>query len=563
MRRRAVSRIRPALCSALLLASTFASRPAIADSEVVLDGNVPEDALDHFFLPFDVPAGTAEIEVRHVGLTDGNVLDFGLDDPNGFRGWGGGNVEPAVVGVEAASRSYLAGPLPSGTWRVVVGKANVAKSPAAFAVTVILRDSPTLGPQLRTAYAPAPALSTEARFYAGDFHTHSRDSGDARPSLDELAAFARSRGLDFAEVSDHNTVSQLGSFVEAQARSPALLLLPGIEFTTYDGHANAIGATRWFDHKIGQPGVTIQGAVDAIRASGALFSINHPALDLGDLCIGCGWHHTVDPTTVDAVEISTGKADALFGDATIAFWESLLDAGSHAAAIGGSDDHRASLEQDTFGSAIGEPTTMVFARELSAAALVAGVRSGRTVVKFAGASSAMIELSSSSPLPEGSSRLEAFTTTIRARVSGGVGRGFRFVRDGVPITDEPFTIADDPFEASLVVDGPLDRETRIRAEVLRGSKRETVTSHVFVRAPANGVGGTAGAGATTGGSAGGGGSPASAPGANANADTEADSCACGVAGRPGHGPGLLAIAGGLALARRGRGNRRSPRRSGT
>ncbi len=26
-----------------------------------------------------------------------NILDWGLDDPRGFRGWGGGNLEPAVV----------------------------------------------------------------------------------------------------------------------------------------------------------------------------------------------------------------------------------------------------------------------------------------------------------------------------------------------------------------------------------------------------------------------------------------------------------------------------------
>jgi hypothetical protein len=42
-----------------------------------------------------------------------DVLDFGVEDPQGFRGWGGGNVEPAVIGVQAASRSYLPGPLPA------------------------------------------------------------------------------------------------------------------------------------------------------------------------------------------------------------------------------------------------------------------------------------------------------------------------------------------------------------------------------------------------------------------------------------------------------------------
>jgi hypothetical protein len=85
---------------------------ALAQETVVtLDGDVPTGEETHFFLPFDVPAGTGEIEVAHDDLSATNILDWGLDDPNGFRGWGGGNVEPAIVGVDAASRSYLPGPI--------------------------------------------------------------------------------------------------------------------------------------------------------------------------------------------------------------------------------------------------------------------------------------------------------------------------------------------------------------------------------------------------------------------------------------------------------------------
>jgi hypothetical protein len=79
-----------------------------------------------------------------------------------------------------------------------------------------------------------------------------------------------------------------------------------MEFTTYQGHANAIGSIRWVDHKIGQPGVTIERAVAAFREQGALFSIIHPTLDIGNACIGCAWKHDVDPFLVDAVEIATG-----------------------------------------------------------------------------------------------------------------------------------------------------------------------------------------------------------------------------------------------------------------
>jgi hypothetical protein len=479
------------LASLLVPALLFVVSGAHADTEIVLDGVAPTDGPDHFFLPFEVPAGTAEIEVQHQGTVAANVLDFGLNDPQGFRGWGGGNTEPAIVSEAAASRSYLAGPLPTGTWQVVIGKAQINQTPASYAVKVVLRTTPTLTAEVRKPYVPAGpiAASGGARYYAGDFHTHSRDSGDAHPSLDEMAVFAKTQDLDFIEVSDHNTTAQLDFFVDAQARHPDLLLVPGAEYTTYDGHANAIGATRWFDHKIGQPGVTIQGAIDSIRDSGALFGINHPALDLGDKCIGCAFQHVVDATTIDAVEVSTGKADVIFGDATIAFWEKLLDAGGHTVAIGGSDDHLASLDQGAFGSPIGDPTTMVFAEELSVAGIVAGVKSGRTVVRLTGADAAMIELSSSAPLQTGTSLVVGRGTTISARVTGGEGKVLRFVRNA--IADEPIEITTDPFEATVSVSASAETEVRVRAEVLKGSRRETITSHLFVpRDTTTGAGGS-------------------------------------------------------------------------
>src|SRR5690606_24207361 len=115
---------------------------AASAEPIVFDGEVPADGPDHFFLDFDVPEGTQEIEVRHDDLSEANILDLGLDDPNGYRGWGGGTTEPAIVGVNAASRAYVPGPIPAGKWRVVVGKAKLVESPARYHVEVELRTSP-------------------------------------------------------------------------------------------------------------------------------------------------------------------------------------------------------------------------------------------------------------------------------------------------------------------------------------------------------------------------------------------------------------------------------------
>ncbi|HRG95274.1 MAG TPA: CehA/McbA family metallohydrolase [Polyangiaceae bacterium] len=484
MRRRPV----PLLALAALLTLAPISRRAHADSTMTLEGDVPAGGPEHFFVPFDVPAGTKELEIVHDSLTPANILDFGLDDAQGYRGWGGGTDEHVVVNERAASRAYVPGPLDRGGFRVVVGKAKLVASPAKYRIQLLFRDAPTLAPQPeRKAYSPGPALATGARYYAGDFHVHSRESTDAKPTLDEIAVFARSRGLDFVEISDHNTVTQQDLFADAQARHPSLLFVPGIEFTTYAGHANAVGGTRFVDHRLGQPGVTIGGAVDAILAQGAVFSINHPLLDLGDVCIGCAWKHDVAPDKVGGYELGTGgqkEGARLFLDVTLAAWEVLLDRGSHAAAMGGGDDHAAGKATGAFASPLGSPTTLVYATELSAPAIVDAVKRGRTVVKLQGPEDPMVELTTEGGGLPGD-RLRARSVRVRATVTGGRGHHVRFVRDGAvdtdaEITSDPFTLEATVSEATLSAAASAGRELRVRAEVVVDDKPRTITSHVFV-----------------------------------------------------------------------------------
>lgn len=468
---------------AAISAASFASREASADSTMAFDGAIPDGAPDHFFIPFDVPAGTVEIEILHNGQPTTNILDFGVLDPNGYRGWGGGTSENSVIGEHAASRAFVPGPLPVGPWRVVVGKAKIVASPATYHVEVTFRTTATLAPQTdRKPYAAVAPLDTTARWYAMDLHAHSQQSTDARKDLglDEMLDFAASRGLDALEISDHNTITQLDYFVDAQARHPHTLLIPGIEFTTYAGHANAIGATHWVDHKIGQPGVTIEGAADRILAQGALFSINHPALDLGNVCIGCAWKHPLLPGKVSAIEIQTGAYGTtgfIFLNDVLKFWEALLATGAHVPAVGGSDDHRAGVDEGQFGSTIGQPVTLVWAKELSVAALLDGIKNGRTVVKLQDIHDPMLELSSE-VVPRGDA-IRARSTFLRARVTGMPEETtVRFVKNGVPLGE--IVVTTDPFDAELAVVAPATGEDRYRAEVLVKAKPRTIASHVFV-----------------------------------------------------------------------------------
>lgn len=481
----------------LALALALVTRLAVAETTLVFDGPVPEGGLDHFFVPFSVPPGTREIEVQHDDRSEDNILDFGLDDPQGYRGWGGGTGEPAIVAEQAASRAYVPGPIVEGTWRVVIGKAKVVSSPAVYHLEVFLRERPTLAAQPeRRPYRPVPSLSQGHRYYAGDFHVHSRESTDARPTLDQIVRFARSRHLDFVEISDHNTVTQLDFFAAAQAQSPDLLLVPGIEYTTYGGHGNAIGASRPVEHKLGQSvaghAVTIADAVAAVHDQGALFGINHPVLDLGLSCIGCAWRQPLSSQAIDAVEIGTGglrQGAFLFTAAALRFWDALLADGHHVAAIGGSDDHLGGSGTGRMDSPIGDPTTLVLADELSVAALLDGIRHGRTVVKLQGSDDPMIELGvSGQDHAAPGDTLSVRGVVLQARISGGAspaaspGANLRWIRNGELFREQPVT--DDPFVATLPVRPDPASTTRPeawRVELEIEGLIHTVTSPIYVR----------------------------------------------------------------------------------
>ncbi len=453
-----------------ILSSAGASRAQ--EPDIHLEGTVPEGPETHFFVAFEVPEGISEIEIRHDDLSAANILDWGLDDPNGFRGWGGGNSEPAIVGVEAASRSYVPGPIPAGTWEVVVGKAQIAETPARYEIDIFLRTEPTLEPQPRAPYQDPGVLGEEARWYAGDFHVHTRESGDASPTIPEALSFARGVGLDFVMLSEHNTNSGLSLYAEVQPDFPDLLILPGVEWTTYAGHANAIGAIDWVDHKIGVRGMTAAQAIDQYHQQDALFSINHPLSPGAPICIGCAWEIEVDPASVDGVEVQSGILPA------IRYWEELCAEGSHAAAIGGSDDHRAGQGTGVLDSPIGTPTTMVFAEELSVSGIIEGVRNGRTVVKIKGIDGPMIETEMLGDRIEDTVYADA--STLSGVVTNGVGRTLQVIKNGEVI--ETVDITEDPFTHEMDVLAPEEGEDRYRHQVMDGNTPETVGSYVWLRA---------------------------------------------------------------------------------
>lgn len=449
-------------------------------STLHLEGAVDDTNGDYVLLPLDVPVGTVEIAVTHDDGSDRVILDWGVWSPEGFRGWGGGNTEDIVIGVDESSRSYLRGAITTGEWTLVIGKAKLSGGAGMYTVDVEFRDAATLAPVPHADY-DAVTLSTERRWYAGDLHVHSEESGDATATLAEIATLAQDRGLDFVVVTDHNTISHHERLAAAQPDYADLLFVRGIEVTTYAGHGNAIGVADYVDHRVGLDGVSATTIIDDVVAQGAVFSVNHPALELGDTCIGCAWTHAETPwDEVAAIEIHTGAYDVssvLFTPLAIELWDGLLDDGHRISAVGGSDDHRAGADD----AEIGSPTTMILADGLSEQALLDGIRAGRTVVKLRQPDDPMVVLTMSDA-DGGEAELGDTVTGVgearlHAHVTDGDGTSLEIYRDGVKIDTVLVGGDDATIDRTYPVSGELER---YRAEIVGGVGRLTVTSHVYV-----------------------------------------------------------------------------------
>ena len=354
---------------------------------------------------FEVPPGVTRLTVAfdYTGKDQKTVIDIGLMDPKRFRGWSGGNKRVFSLSAEDATMSYLPGPLPAGRWTLLLGVPNARPgSVASYEARIFLDRSSGAGGLPTAPVSPGPG------WYRGDLHMHTghsdgscqAQSGARVPCpVYRTAEAATARGLDFIAITDHNTTSQFEAMAELQPAFDKLLLIPGREITTFQGHANVFGPTAFIDFRLGDPAVPDVGTLGGlVEAAGGLLSINHPSAPSGEACMGCGWTAPdTDYGKVQAIEVANGGSERAQGGAEgplsgVAFWQAQLNAGHRITAIGGSDNHDAGLDRD-IASAIGRPTTVVYADALSTPGLLAGLKAGRVFIDLDGTRDRALDLS--------------------------------------------------------------------------------------------------------------------------------------------------------------------------
>jgi len=237
---------------------------------------------------------------------------------------------------------------------------------AAMSTVVACSDAPSSAPP-------------SGEWLKGDLHLHSSHSTDALDDPEDVViARAESLGMDYFVFTDHDNhvEGHIATWDDPAYHSDKMVMLYGVEWTTAHAHANLFGTAPW-DHlrmyalRDGDAALAIAEA----HALGLHFSVNHPVS-------GDPWEHPLD-LDFDSIEVwnavwvapsSNPKATEL--------WEGILATGRRLAARGGSDvHHQEGIESRILN--VGNPTTHIFARERSAAAVIEGLKAGHVTISYA------------------------------------------------------------------------------------------------------------------------------------------------------------------------------------
>lgn len=99
-----------------------------------------------------------------------------------------------------------------------------------------------------------------------DLHVHTRYSHDSSITLKQVIAYSKKRGLDGVAITDHNTVK--GAL---KLKTHDILVVPGIEISTLNGHLLGLNVTEPIPAKLG-----IEETIRLIHKAGGIAVAPHP-----------------------------------------------------------------------------------------------------------------------------------------------------------------------------------------------------------------------------------------------------------------------------------------------
>jgi hypothetical protein len=313
--------------------------------EIVLSKKIVHQLQGEYItLPFTVPDGIEEIKAElSYSKREENIIDLGMEDPEGFRGWSGGARTEIFIRDDRATPGYTIGEIIPGEWRIIL---NAYKVPVECDVKV-----------------KVSLLYSKYRWIKGDLHLHSNHS-DGVFSVPEVIENIREAELEFLALTDHNTFSQNYNYPVVED----IAIIPGVELTTNRGHCNFYGIEKPFKDFRCKTVEDVKAKIEEGKSNGALVSINHPH------CQFCSWDWGLENFDVEIVEIWNGPWSRQ-NAATLKWWDDQLKQGKKIVAIGGSDTHR---PHETI--KYGVPTNYIYAIKHSPKELLRALSDGKVCV---------------------------------------------------------------------------------------------------------------------------------------------------------------------------------------
>lgn len=186
-------------------------------------------------------------------------------------------------------------------------------------------------------------------YFMIELHAHTKHS-DGQFSTAELIEAAEHFGYDMLTITDHNTTAPYEEWqhvLSKKAETSSLMVMPGIEWTTYFGHMLVIGSDElidWRDAKID----TIDDSIKKIKAAAGIVGIAHPFAVGSPICTGCHWDFEVrDWDQVDFIEVwnRTNPQDSPASKKAYDHWIVLLQKGHRLSCTAGRDWHRIEEKQ--------------------------------------------------------------------------------------------------------------------------------------------------------------------------------------------------------------------------
>lgn len=456
----------------------------------VLQGYLsPEQVGEYYNVPFDMPPHVQRLEVSYTYsqaiasdplLTGGNTLDIGLFDQRGaeypgagFRGWTGSARREFFITADDATPGYLPGPLEAGRWHISLGFYKSAPDGCHYEITLRF----LIGEGQREQVQFPRLLGLDDRqgtpparpdgWYRGELHCHSWHSdGDADPR--EIVAAAQALGLDFLAITDHNSISHLAALARLDPGN--LILIPGVEVTTYKGHWNVWGLDQWIDFRTLNPALMEQSIRRAVQL-GYLTSCNHPRT------AGPPWEFK-EITGQHCIEVWNGPWE-LFNHEALAYWESRLRAGERLVAVGGSDAH---FLHKAHVARIGTPTTWVYCPErLTARGILAGLRAGHAFISKAPDGARVYLSSGEAMMGDTVARPPDGRLTVRVRVVNGAGLTLELCTAQGVVARMTISEQDQAFDATV----PVAQTPYVRAQVVEdeptGNIVQALTNPLYLK----------------------------------------------------------------------------------